>query len=239
MAKKLNPAAGVEPDQGETEEDKKWLAKAKAEFDRTPAPRPYTVKTIVALARRELASIEDEELTGPFGVFSARWGIRHLREIALGVKGAARPPRLPILPDDAPGHVVIGAALAYLDEFLRLYDPAGAPPQAAVPGEPGDNVSPWVLSSRSLWGEKLSSNKKLAEFQRDHPEMFRRRGKFKLEIHMGQWAQYWVRQERTASRALDGNLPSVADDPTIGENALAAAMQRAAQIRAKKKAGKQ
>ena len=68
--------------------------------------------------------------------------------------------------------------------------------------------------------------------------MFRNPTKFKLLIHAARWDRYWADRERAGFEALDGDLPSVADDPSVGEDALAAALQRAAKLAAKKKAGK-
>ena len=102
----------------------------------------------------------------------------------------------------------------------------------------GEHPSSWVPANQ-LWTAKFSSNRELTKFRRQHPEMFRNPSTFKLEIHAGLWARYWAEREKAGFEALEGHLPSVADDPAVQEDALAAAAQRAAQLRAKKKAGKQ
>ena len=101
-----------------------------------------------------------------------------------------------------------------------------------------DDPSSWVPANQ-LWTEKFSSNKELTKFRRQHPEMFRNPSKFKLKIHAGLWARYWADRDKAGFKALDGDLPSVADDPNVQEDALAAATQRMASLRAKKKARKQ
>jgi hypothetical protein len=134
-----------------------------------------------------------------------------------------------------------------LREALRLYLSARGYPVVSSPpaakteqdkGNGGDDSTSWVPANQ-LWTEKFTSNKELTKFRQQHPEMFRNPSRYKLEIHAGLWARYWADHDKAGFEALDGNLPSVADDPTVQEDALEAAMQRAARVRAKKEAGKQ
>ena len=99
-----------------------------------------------------------------------------------------------------------------------------------------DEDSAWV-SAISLWRDRFSSRKKMQTFRKKHPEMFRNPSTYKLEIHSGLWARYWARHDRAGFEALGEETPSIADDPEVQEAALASAVERAASLRAKKKAG--
>ena len=101
------------------------------------------------------------------------------------------------------------------------------------------NSSPWVPSSPKMWNDKLSDNKELTKFRKNHPEMFRKPSQYKLEIHAVLWARYWADRGKAGFKALGDDAPSAADDPDVQEKTLEEAARRAANLRAKKKAGKQ
>ena len=88
-----------------------------------------------------------------------------------------------------------------------------------------DDLSSWVPAN-TLWQEKFSKYKDLTRFRQQHPEMFRNPSEFKLEIHAGLWARHWASRDKAGFEALNGELPSVADDPAVQRDALAAAAQR-------------
>jgi hypothetical protein len=115
------------------------------------------------------------------------------------------------------------------------------PPAADRPPKPAAAAddSAWVLSSPSIWQIRLENNKALTEFRKQHGDMFRNPSRNRLEIHAAKWAAFWTARDKAGFETLDGNLQSVADDPAVQEETLAGIMQRAAAIRAKKKAGKQ
>ena len=95
----------------------------------------------------------------------------------------------------------------------------------------------WVPAA-TLWRDRFETMKELAKFRENHPDMFRNPSPRRLKIHAGKWTAFWASRDKAGFEALDGNLQSVADDPDVQEEAIAGAMQRAAAIRAKKRAGK-
>lgn len=101
-----------------------------------------------------------------------------------------------------------------------------------------DGSSSWVTAA-TLWKGKFSSYKELTKFRLQHPRMFRNPSKFKLEIHAGLWARYWAGRHKAGFETLGGDLPSIADDPSMQADTLTAAAQRAASLRARKQAAKQ
>ena len=104
-------------------------------------------------------------------------------------------------------------------------------------GSPAD-PSPWVPAA-TLWRDRFDTIRKVARFRAEHADMFRNPSPRRLEIHAAKWVAYWAGRNKVGFASLDGQLPSVADDPDVQDEALAKAMERAAAIRAKKKAGKQ
>ncbi|MGA2032942.1 MAG: hypothetical protein ABSG68_11835 [Thermoguttaceae bacterium] len=110
--------------------------------------------------------------------------------------------------------------------------------QASGGAEAVPDDSAWVRSSPSIWSEHFRNNKELTGFRADHADMFRNRSKNRLEIHAGKWAAYWAARAKAGFETLDGDLQSVADDPDVQDEALVEAMQRMAEVRARKQAKK-
>lgn len=124
--------------------------------------------------------------------------------------------------------------LARLIETGDLDTTAGAA-KMTTPGPVGDG--PWVPAG-TLWHDKFSTNRELTRFREQHPEMFHNPSTYKLEIHAARWAKYWAEHDKAGFDSLDGDAPSVADDPDIQSDAIAEALQRAAALRQKKQTGK-
>lgn len=101
----------------------------------------------------------------------------------------------------------------------------------------GGDTAPFVSAS-TLWREKFKTNRELTKFRQKHPEMFRNPSPYKLEIHAARWACYWAKRDKAGFEALGENAVSIADDHDVQDVALAEAAQRAAEIRAQKKAKK-
>ena len=93
--------------------------------------------------------------------------------------------------------------------------------------------SPWVQAI-TLRTERFDTIKKLKKFQQQHPEMFRNRGRFRLEIDAAQWAIYWKRQDEAAFMR-DGEPPSLFDDPAAQDEAFAGTKRRHKQIHERKR----
>lgn len=113
-----------------------------------------------------------------------------------------------------------------------------APKPKAIEGKPHCDPSSWVTAS-TLWKERFTTIKEVTKFREKHPDMFRNPSKFKLDIHAGLWSRHWADRDKTSFETLNGELPSVADDPDIQDDALAAAAKRMAAIRQKNQSGKQ
>jgi len=94
--------------------------------------------------------------------------------------------------------------------------------------------TPWV-PAHTLWKDKFTTNKELAKFRKEHPRMFRNPSPRRLEIHAGLWALYWAARDKAGFEALDGDLPSLADDPDAQEVFLEGAAKRLKKLQAEKK----
>jgi hypothetical protein len=139
---------------------------------------------------------------------------------------------LPTDPMDEGYHHAVRAAAERVTAVLNGIVPVPQPP-AAVPDD-----SAWVRSCPTIWREHLKTNKGLDKFRTAHPDMFRNKGKRRLEIHLAKWTKYWDARDKAGFEALDGDLQSVADNPDVQHEALIGAVERMADLRAKKRAGK-
>ena len=119
-------------------------------------------------------------------------------------------------------------------ELLSRFCPQ---PEADVPQTPEDD-SAWVTAA-TLWHDRFTTIKEVHNFRADHPEMFRNPSPYKLQIHAAKWATYWASRQKAGFEALDDNSQSIADDPNVQDETLLGAAERIAELRAKKRAGKQ
>jgi hypothetical protein len=106
-----------------------------------------------------------------------------------------------------------------------------------VPATAVDDDSPWV-QAHTLWPAHFTTIKEVAKFRTQHPKMFRNPSRNRLEIHAAKWAAFWAARDKDGFDAMDGNLRSIADNHDVQDEALSRAMQRMAEARAKKQAGK-
>ncbi len=107
-----------------------------------------------------------------------------------------------------------------------------------LPAEVVNDSGAWVTAA-TLWREKFGSRKEMEKFRSKHPEMFRNPSPNRLEIHSGKWTRYWADRDKAGFNSLDGELPSVADDPRVQDQALLEAAARAKRLREKKRREKQ
>ncbi|MGI6415053.1 MAG: hypothetical protein ACOX1P_05230 [Thermoguttaceae bacterium] len=115
-------------------------------------------------------------------------------------------------------------------EVEGLFSEAGA-------GSLDETESPWVPAFQ-LWKAQFRTMKEVDRFREKHPEMFRNPSRYRLEIHARRWLTYWSERNNAGFESLDGDMPSIADDPTVQQETLKDAARRMGELRAKKRSKK-